>query len=143
MTRFNPFASVNCQYGAPMGRHGNDAASWDGTSKLYVRHCGGDGYYDRGGAYWGHSRVYAVWTRGGGWCAYVDAATANDAVARVVTACAEGTGRQVRHDWLGFYVCTDEEAEHEDAGNPSVGFDGREHFTNIDDAWRQIARNRP
>lgn len=72
MARFNPFKQVNCQYGAPMGRHGDAPAQYDGVSKLYARHCGGDGYYDRGGAYWGHSRVYAVWTRGGDWCAYVE-----------------------------------------------------------------------
>lgn len=35
---------------------------------------------------------------------------------------------QVRHDHLGWYICTNEEAEHEDEGNPSVGFDGREHY---------------
>jgi len=44
----------------------------DGESKLLARHCGGDGYYDRGGAYWGHSDVHAVWTRSGDFCAYVD-----------------------------------------------------------------------
>lgn len=73
MARFNPFRKVNAQYGAPMGRVGHDPAQYDGHSKLFARHCGGDGYYDRGGAYWGHSRVYAVWTRGGGFCAYVEA----------------------------------------------------------------------
>lgn len=81
--RFNPFARVNCRYGAPMGRHGHDAGSYDGTSKLYARHCGGDGSYDRGGAYWGHSKVVAVWTRGGGWCAYVEAYTPAQAIALV------------------------------------------------------------
>lgn len=58
--RFNPFSTVNCKYGAPMGRHGDNPAHYNGTAKLYARHCGGDGFYDRGGAYWGHSRVYAV-----------------------------------------------------------------------------------
>ena len=81
--RFNPFKRVNCKYGAPMGRHGDDAGTYDGTSKLYARHCGGDGYYDRGGAYWGHSKVCAVWTRGGEWCAYVEAYTAEKAIAYV------------------------------------------------------------
>jgi len=47
-------------------------------------------------------------------------------------------GYEVRHDALGFYVCTIEEAEHEDGGNPSVGFDGREHFATIVDAWRSF-----
>lgn len=80
MSRFNPFASVNASHGAPMGRHGHDASQWDGQGKLYARHCGGDGYYDRGGAYWGHSKVCAVWTRGGGFCAYVEAYTPEQAV---------------------------------------------------------------
>jgi hypothetical protein len=81
--RFNPFAKVNCKYGAPMGRHGHDAASWDREGKLYARHCGGDGYYDRGGAYWGHSRVYAAWTRGGAFCAYVEASSPSAAICKV------------------------------------------------------------
>lgn len=83
MPKFNPFAKVNCQYGAPMGRHGHNADMWNGDDKLYARHCGGDGYYDRGGAYWGHSRVYAVWTRGGGYCAYIEADSAAGAIAKV------------------------------------------------------------
>ncbi len=83
MPRFNPFAKVNCRYGAPMGRHGHDADQYDGQSTLYARHCGGDGYYDRGGAYWGHSRVWAVWTRGGGFCAYVEARGKNEAIQSV------------------------------------------------------------
>lgn len=74
MPRFNPFAKVNGQYGAPMGRDSDDPSSYTpDMGKLYARHCGGDGYYDRGGAYWGHSKVCAVWTRGGAWCCYVDA----------------------------------------------------------------------
>lgn len=83
MARFNPFASVNSQYGAPMGRHGHDPDQYDGTSKLYARHMGGDGYYDRGGAYWGHSLVWAVWTRGGGFCAYVEASSREGALRQV------------------------------------------------------------
>jgi hypothetical protein len=85
MARFNPFAPVNSRRGAPMGRHGDAPESYDGFSPLYARHCGGDGYYDRGGAYWGHSRVYAVWTRGGIFCAYVEAASCDHAK-RVVRA---------------------------------------------------------
>ncbi len=81
--RFNPVKIVNCQYGAPMGRAGQAADSYDGKSKLFARHCGGDGYYDRGGAYWGRSKVCAVWTRGGGWCAYVEAHHPSEAVALV------------------------------------------------------------
>ena len=81
--RFNPFAKVNSAYGAPMGRHCHSADAWDGDGKLYARHCGGDGYYDRGGAYWGHSKVCAVWTRGGDFCAYVEAFTPAQAIAIV------------------------------------------------------------
>ena len=80
MARFNPFAKVSGKYGAPMGRHGDDASTYDGTSPLFARHCGGDGYYDRGGAYWGHSKVCAVWTRGGEWCAYVEAHSPESAI---------------------------------------------------------------
>lgn len=80
MPRFNPFHKVNSAHGAPMGRHGDDASTYDGKSKLYARHCGGDGYFDRGGAYWGHSKVCAVWTRGGKWCAYVEAYTPDEAI---------------------------------------------------------------
>lgn len=83
MSRFNPFIKVDCSYGALMGRHGADASSWDGVGKLHARHCGGDGYYDRGGAYWGHSRVCAVWTRGGAWCAYVEAYSPLEAITLV------------------------------------------------------------
>ena len=88
MARFNPFPAVNSRYGAPMGRHGQPVEMWDGTGKLYARHCGGDGYYDRGGAYWGHSKVCAVWTRGGGFCTYVDAYTPAEAI-RIVRTMAE------------------------------------------------------
>lgn len=43
-------------------------------------------------------------------------------------------GLQVRHDALGYYLCSDEEAEYEDEGHASVGFDGRPHFESIGDA---------
>jgi len=89
MPRFNPFHAVSGRYGAPMGRHGHPIDSWDGTGKLYANHCGGDGYYDRGGAYWGHSRVYAVWTRGGGFRTYVEAGSKEEAIALVRKAAAE------------------------------------------------------
>jgi hypothetical protein len=88
MAKFDPFKNLNCRYGAPMGRHGHNADSWDGYGKLYARHCGGDGYYDKGGAYWGHSRVFAVWTRGGVWCAYVEASSKESAINKVKTLCA-------------------------------------------------------
>lgn len=45
----------------------------------------------------------------------------------------------VRHDLRGFYILTDAEAEHEDAGNPSAGFDGREHYQMEADAWAAAA----
>jgi hypothetical protein len=75
--RFNPFKKLNCQYGAPMGRHGHDAGMWDREGKLYARHCVGD--------YWGHSDVYAVWTRGGDFCTYVDGVSSlSGAIAKVI-----------------------------------------------------------
>lgn len=89
MSRFNPFANVNCRYGAPMGRHGDSPSQYDGKSKLYARHCGGDGFYDRGGAYWGHSKVIAVWTRGGKFCAYIEASSDAAAIATVQQLAAE------------------------------------------------------
>lgn len=45
-------------------------------------------------------------------------------------------GYHVRHDIAGYYVCTDEEAEREDKGSNSVGFDGRKHYTTIEHATR-------
>jgi hypothetical protein len=83
--RWSPFPKVNSRYGAPMGRHGDGADQWPGIGDLVARHCGGDGYYDTGGAYWGHSRVYAVWPRGMGriFCAYVEASS-KDAAIRIV-----------------------------------------------------------
>ena len=41
---------------------------------------------------------------------------------------------EIRHDMNGFYVCTAEEGKFEDAGNPSVGFDGRRHYAEYSDA---------
>jgi hypothetical protein len=79
--RFNPFAKVDCRYGAPHGRHGHaieDAPR--PIDKLLVTHCGGDGFYDRGGAYWGHSRVYAVHTADGSYCTYVGAISPKQAL---------------------------------------------------------------
>lgn len=72
----NPFPRVSCRYGAPMGRHGDSfdqLTDWPADVPLYAEHCGGDGYYDRGGAYWGHSGVCAVYSADGDVCAYVDA----------------------------------------------------------------------
>lgn len=79
----DPFANVNCRYGAPMGRHGDAPEQYDGESPLAAMHCGGDGCYDRGGAYWGHSRVWAVYIPGGDFCAYVDATSADRAIRSV------------------------------------------------------------
>lgn len=91
MPRFNPFAAVDSRYGAPMGRHGDEPEFYDGKRKLHTRHCGGDGYYDRGGAYWGHSKVFAVWTRGGDFCSYVEAQSPGDAIQVVRSAHAIAT----------------------------------------------------
>ena len=64
---FDPFRSVDCKYGAPMGRrdakHTLDVL--DGS--LIARHCGGTDCYDKGGAYWGAPlNIWAVWNRGKG-----------------------------------------------------------------------------
>ena len=64
---FDPFRSVDCKYGAPMGR--GDAKHildvLDGS--LIARHCGGTDCYDKGGAYWGAPlNIWAVWNRGKG-----------------------------------------------------------------------------
>ena len=41
---------------------------------------------------------------------------------------------EIRHDMYGYYWCDIEEAEYEDEGNPSVGFDGRPHYSTIEEA---------
>jgi hypothetical protein len=67
--RFDPFASVSCRYGAPMGRHSHPGfpATWTPSTRLCARHQGGSDGYDRGGAYWGYpSNVWAVWEHGRG-----------------------------------------------------------------------------
>lgn len=51
-------------------------------------------------------------------------------------------GWQVRHDYLGWYLCTDEEGEHEDAGHPSVGFDGRDHWPTLRRAQHALRTGR-
>lgn len=89
MARFNPFNRRDSRYGAPMGRHGDSPEAWDGRGRLYARHMGGDGFYDRGGVYWGHSRTWAVWSRGGAFCAYVEATSSAGAVATVQSLSAE------------------------------------------------------
>lgn len=37
----------------------------------------------------------------------------------------------IRHDMGGWYICTEDEAAHEDAGNNSAGFDGRQHYADM------------
>lgn len=85
MSRFDPFAPINARHGAPFGRR-NVGGPYDGRSRLYVRLAGGDGYYDRGGAYWGHSSrgvIFAVWTRGGSMVRYVRAKGVAEAIRAV------------------------------------------------------------
>jgi hypothetical protein len=65
-----------------MGRNSMPAHHYEG-GKLYAQHMGGDGYYDRGGAYWGHSRVYAVYTKGGAFLAYVEATNKAQAIKQI------------------------------------------------------------
>jgi hypothetical protein len=45
---------------------------------------------------------------------------------------------EIRHDMHGFYICTFLEAEYEDEGNPSVGFDGRPHFETVEEATEHL-----
>lgn len=49
-------------------------------------------------------------------------------------------GIEIRHDMFGYYMCTLTEAEHEDEGNPSVGFDGRTHWSTIAGAVNAFRR---
>lgn len=70
--RFNPFKRLSCKYGAPMGRHGDMLQNAPSDQPLYIKHCGGDGFYDKGGAYWGYNKVYAIFTKKGDFCAYVE-----------------------------------------------------------------------
>jgi len=68
MIRFNPFPSVNGQYGAPMGRHGANLDPGLLPDQLCVSRPQGE--YDSGGVYWGLGfklgPVWAVWQRGNG-----------------------------------------------------------------------------
>ena len=62
--RFDPFKSLSCTYGAPMGRISRNI---DIDSSLCARHQNGGDGYDKGGAYWGTpSNVWAVWAWGKG-----------------------------------------------------------------------------
>ena len=62
---------MNCQYGAPMGRHNtNECPTENVNGVIYTRFTGkvfdcavpmsGDGAYDRGGAYWGLGKQLRV-----------------------------------------------------------------------------------
>ncbi len=72
MKQYNPFENVSGRYGAPMGRNGECPFELADEPMLVAQHCGGDGFYDRGGAYWGHSDVWAVWVPGTDNAAYVE-----------------------------------------------------------------------
>ena len=83
MKQFNPFPEVSCRYGAPMGRHSDNPANFEGVKRLHARRQGGGSGYDRGGAYWGlPSNVWGVWARidGEPVCVYVRANGRADAI---------------------------------------------------------------
>lgn len=50
------------------------------------------------------------------------------------------SGYECRHDALGFYICTETEAVHEDEGHASVGFDGRPHYWTLNAAYHDAYR---
>lgn len=85
--RFNPFPKMNCQYGAPMGRH-STRHDFEGVTRFCVSRPQGE--YDSGGAYWGigfnHGPVWAVWERGKGseGVAYVRALSRELAIQAVI-----------------------------------------------------------
>lgn len=51
-------------------------------------------------------------------------------------------GYEVRHDYLGYYICTHAEAVYEDEGHNSVGFDGRPHFETHTEAWVNFTKTK-
>ena len=86
MKQFNPFPTVSCAYGAPMGRHGDNPANLQDLKRLHARGQGGGDGYDRGGAYWGTpGNVWAVWGHCDGEivCTYVRAWSRLDAIEKV------------------------------------------------------------
>ena len=86
MKQFNPFPDVYSQYGAPMGRRGDNPSALVGVKKLHARRQGGGGGYDKGGAYWGTpSNVWGVWAwiDGEPVCCYVRANSRSAAIAKI------------------------------------------------------------
>ena len=57
--------NVSSKYGAPMGRHSDNPANFDGIKVHLCRIPMVDGDYDAGGAYWGGSNPPM-------WCAWSD-----------------------------------------------------------------------
>ena len=86
MPQFDPFPPVNCKYGSPMGRRGDNPANLQDCKRLHARRQGGSDGYDRGGAYWGTpANVWGVWAYidGEAVVTYVRARTRLDAIAKV------------------------------------------------------------
>jgi len=81
-----PETKVNCQYGAPMGRHCGPAISYGG--KISLRKVRLDsGGYDAGGAYWGLRRrgeALYFYENEDGECGYLDATSREDAKSQVL-----------------------------------------------------------
>jgi hypothetical protein len=85
MNQFNPFSSVSCKYGAPMGRRSDNPANLEGARRLHARHQGGSDGYDKGGAYWGFPcDVWCVWgwVNGEAIVVYVRAPSRQSAIAK-------------------------------------------------------------
>ena len=86
--QFNPFPHSPSPFGAKMGRWHGNAVNLQDVKHLACKHQGGDGGYDRGGAYWGYPcNVYAVWAKVDGEviCAYVRANSRDHAIIKVRT----------------------------------------------------------
>jgi hypothetical protein len=60
-------------------------------------------------------------------------------IAQIIKAVTEADYK-VRHDLLGFYICTTEEGKYEDAGHTSVGFDRRPHWYTANAAYLDAYR---
>lgn len=79
--KFKPFEHTKPNNrGAQMGRASSEISHYDGESALFSQHCGGTQGYDKGGAYWGHSKVFAVYTRDGEFCVYIEASNRKEAI---------------------------------------------------------------